>query len=199
MRRFPASSVGPAYTSVWHRDPAGAWTFHQDRPDDQSCARYFSNALDGSRRATIDLSWPSDRVLRIAIPEVDLEWTATLAATPVTRALNLVGRAMPERMWRSRAVLRALGPVAGRALGAAKVGLVGTTPNGQQFVANPRTMWVIPESRARLADCDFGPPGPLATQARLGDFWIPQRGVFAVGRAFFEPVPAGGARNDGDR
>ncbi len=27
LRRFPASSIGPGYTSVWHRDPDGAWTF----------------------------------------------------------------------------------------------------------------------------------------------------------------------------
>lgn len=188
MRRFPASSIGPAYTSVWHRDPGGGWTFYQDRPDDQSCARYFSKALDGSKQANIDLTWPSEWALRIVIPELDLEWNATLAATPVTRSLNLVSRAMPGGMWRSPAVLRAMGPVAGCALGAAKVGLVGKVPNGQQFVANPLTIWVIPESNARLADCDFGAPGPLAKQARLGDFWIPQRGIFAVGRAFFEPV-----------
>jgi hypothetical protein len=29
MRRFPASSIGPAHTSVWHRDPAGRWDFWQ--------------------------------------------------------------------------------------------------------------------------------------------------------------------------
>ena len=28
MRRFPASSVGPGYTSVWHRSPGGGWTFY---------------------------------------------------------------------------------------------------------------------------------------------------------------------------
>jgi hypothetical protein len=27
--------------------------------------------------------------------------------------------------------------------------------------------------------------GPLGEQARLGDFWILQRGVFTVGRIFF--------------
>ncbi|HEY8634394.1 MAG TPA: hypothetical protein VIO34_05475 [Candidatus Dormibacteraeota bacterium] len=40
-------------------------------------------------------------------------------------------------------------------------------------------------SSARLGDDSFGPPGQLAEQARLGDFWIPQRGMFAVGRTFF--------------
>ena len=32
MRRFPASSLGEGYTSVWHRDPQGRWTFYSDVP-----------------------------------------------------------------------------------------------------------------------------------------------------------------------
>ena len=28
LRHFAASSVGPGYTSVWIRDPAGVWTMH---------------------------------------------------------------------------------------------------------------------------------------------------------------------------
>lgn len=27
---FPASSIGPGYTSVWHRDPGGTWTFYSE-------------------------------------------------------------------------------------------------------------------------------------------------------------------------
>jgi hypothetical protein len=27
LRRFPASSIGPGYRSVWHRDAQGRWTF----------------------------------------------------------------------------------------------------------------------------------------------------------------------------
>jgi hypothetical protein len=30
------------------------------------------------------------------------------------------------------------------------------------------------------------PPGPLPHQDRLGDFWLPQRGLFAVGTARFD-------------
>lgn len=33
---------------------------------------------------------------------------------------------------------------------------------------------------------DLGPPGALAQQARLNDMLIPQRGVFAVARAFLQ-------------
>jgi hypothetical protein len=185
MRRFPASSIGPAYTSVWYRDPHGKWVFLQDQSDDQACPRYFSAALNESRTVDIELSWPEDSTLRVIVPEVNLVWTVNLAATAVTRALNAVGRAMPDRAWRAHPVLRAMGPIAGLALRAGKVAMVGTSPNGQEFIANPLRIWVIDESSARLGDEDFGPTGPLREQTRLGDFWIPQRGIFAIGRAFF--------------
>jgi hypothetical protein len=42
LRRFPASSIGPGYRSVWHRDPRGRWTFYQDQPAELACTRYFS-------------------------------------------------------------------------------------------------------------------------------------------------------------
>jgi hypothetical protein len=132
MRRFPASSVGPAYTSVWHREPDGRWVFWQGQQDDQSCLRYFSAAVSESRRVDIELSWSHDSTLRVAIPGVGLVWTATLAATGVTRVLNAVGRAMPNRAWRAHPVLTAMGPMAGFALRAGKVGMVGTSPNGQE-------------------------------------------------------------------
>jgi hypothetical protein len=108
MRRFPASSIGPAYTSVWHRGPDGRWAFWQDQQDDQSCPRYFSAALTESRRVDIELSLPADSTLRVVVPEVELVWTTILAATAVTRILNAMGRAMPDRAWRARPVLRAL-------------------------------------------------------------------------------------------
>jgi hypothetical protein len=186
MRRFPASSIGPAYTSVWHRGPDGRWVFWQDRRDDESCARYFSSEVSETRTTDIELGWPDDSTLRVAVPDAGFVWTATLASTRVTRALSAMGGAMPDRMWRSAPVLRVMGPVAGRALRAGNVAMVGTAPNGQHFIANPLRVWVIDESTATLGDEDFGPPGPLGEQARLGDFQIPQRGIFAIGRAFFD-------------
>jgi hypothetical protein len=79
-----------------------------------------------------------------------------------------------------------MGPVAGRVLGAGQVNMVGTAPNGQRFLANPQLLWAIDESTARLGDDDFGPPGPVEPQAHVGEFRIPQRGIFAIGRAFFD-------------
>jgi hypothetical protein len=49
LRRFPASSIGPGYRSVWHRDPGGRWTFYQDQPAELACTRYFSAAVEEVR------------------------------------------------------------------------------------------------------------------------------------------------------
>jgi hypothetical protein len=185
MRRFPASSIGPGYTSIWHRDPSGAWTFWQDEPPELSCARYFGAALAEARHADIVLEWTGPSTLRLAMPAEAFEWTTTFRPSPVTRVLNGVGSVFPERWWRTDRVLSVLGPVAGAALRAGHVGLNGVVPNGQRFKANPLKVWLVDESTASLHSVDLGPPGPLAEQARLGDFWIPQRGVFAVGRTFF--------------
>ncbi len=39
MRRFPASSIGLPYTSVWHPDPEGQSAFWQDQHAEQGlCA-----------------------------------------------------------------------------------------------------------------------------------------------------------------
>ena len=100
MRRFPASSIGPAYTSVWHRDPAGRWEFCQDQPGDQACSRYFGSALAGTRRAHIELDWPGESTLRVAIAEAGFTWTVTMAASAATQALNAIGTLLPDRAWR---------------------------------------------------------------------------------------------------
>ena len=49
FRDFPAASFLPGatggYRTVWHRDPAGTWTFYATTPAQTSCARYFSSAI----------------------------------------------------------------------------------------------------------------------------------------------------------
>lgn len=87
-------------------------------------------------------------------------------------------------------------PITGAALRAEKVGMVGTSPNGQGFIANPLRMWVIDESNAPVGADDFGPTGRLDEQACLGYFWIPQRGIFATRalRASLQGEPSGRRR-----
>lgn len=187
MRRFPGTSLGSPYTAVWYRDPEGAWTIYQDVSPDRSCSRYFGSALQDASVREIGLRWTGPRAFSITmLGEPSLEWQVSVASTTATRLMNLMGGLMPEALWRNEGVLRLMSRVAGIALRAGKLGLSGRAPNGQRFVANPKLIWTIPESRAVLAGRDLGPPGLVPEQARLGDFWIPQRGLFVIGGAYFE-------------
>jgi hypothetical protein len=186
MRRFSASSVGGGYASVWHRDPDGAWTFYTSIEPLRACPRYFGAEARSAVECSIDVAWPGPRVLRVGVPSAGLAWEVELASTAATRALNAMARLMPDRLWKDRRVLSMMAAIAGPMLRAGRLGVQGRAPNGQAFVANPMVLWTIARTTATIGGADLGLPGSLAEQTRLGDFWIPQRGLFAVGRAFFE-------------
>jgi hypothetical protein len=192
LRRFPASSLGRGYTSVWHRSPSGAWTFYQDVPPEQACARYFGPSLRRALVRPVEVHWSADDAFLV---EVDhgfaVRWEVRLAAPLAVRAMNLMAGAMTEALWHNETVLHAMGVMASRVFGAGRMVLSGRTPSGQHFVANPHAAWTIPVSHARIDGADVGDVGPLPVQEHLGDFWIPQRGLFVVGDAFFEPLDPG--------
>ena len=91
-------------------------SFWQDQPDDQACSRYFGSALAETRRARIELDWPGESTMRVAIPEAGFTWTMTMTSSPVTRALSAIGARLPDRMWHAAPVLAVMGPTAGLAL-----------------------------------------------------------------------------------
>ena len=186
LRRFPASSVGPAYTSVWHRKPDGAWTFYSDTPPMQSCTRYFGSEVDKFVEAPIAIEWPTPDSVLVSIQAAGLECRAHISATLITKAMNVLGSVMPDALWKNSLVLDLMAGVAGVTLNAGKLRMHGRAPNGQSFIANPLLIWTIPRAEASLKGESFGDVGPLTRQAWLGDFAIPQRGMFVIGRAFFE-------------
>jgi hypothetical protein len=188
LRRFPASSIGPGYRSIWHRDPDGRWTFYQDQPAELACTRYFGAEVDEVRQGPIRIDWTGPRGFEVRAGDGELEWMVEVGSTPVTRALNGLGSVLPVRAWRSTAVLAVMSRVAGIALRTDRVRLSGLAPNGQRFVANPRAVWVATASRATVAGADLGEMGPAPEQAQLRDFAIPQRGMFVIGRTFFSEV-----------
>lgn len=190
MRRFPSSSIGVGYSAVWHRTSDGEWTIYADRPPMQSCARYFGSALARSIETAISVSWPAPDVLQVEVPAAGLSWSVELEESSTTRLVNALGRGMPDRMWQQPKVLAMMSKVAARVLHTGRLALTGHTPNGQAYIANPMNMWLIRSSRAQIDGRDLGSLAPLPEQVRLGDFWIPQRGIFAFGRAFFEPARA---------
>jgi hypothetical protein len=186
LRQFPAATFAPAYTSVWHRDPAGAWTFYATTPGQQSCARYFSSSTSTDAvQCAIDVTWVTPWAIEVRIAGL-LDWTVELGETAITRLIGEVGQRLPERVWTNRIALGVISRVAGPALGTGEMRLAGTTSNGQTFTVSPRTVWTVAASRATFDGEDLGPTGPLRTQARLGDFRLPQRGIAVVGTGHFE-------------
>jgi hypothetical protein len=108
-----------------------------------------------------------------------------LTTSPVTRVMSGIGALLPEALWRQRWFLAGMGAAAGPMMGAGKVSLIGRTPNGQRFVTNPQSIWLVSDGKATLDGIDLGVIGPSPTPGQMAGFRIPQRGVFATGRAFF--------------
>ncbi|MEP7216348.1 MAG: hypothetical protein ABI782_08845 [Anaerolineaceae bacterium] len=185
-RRFPASSVGPGYSSVWYRTPAGDWTFYADAPPEAACTRFFGGAVARAVFCPLVLEWWGEDQLHIAIPEAGLACDITVGPTLASRAMNVIAAGFPEWAWRNPRMLGLTAMVAGPMLGAGKLSMAGVAPNGQSFVANPRKIWVVKSAKLKVGDRETSQPGPVTPQAQLGDFLIPQRGLLAIGNAAFD-------------
>jgi hypothetical protein len=188
LRRWTASSVGERFTSIWHRDPAGSWTFYESVPCQIACSRYFGAGVARAEVVPIELEWQAQNRLHVWTANGTVDWKVEIGATPATRIMSAAGAVTPGVAWRSEAVLKVMGAVAGRVLRVGKVQLSGTTPNQQHFDANPLRIWYVTQSRAVVEGTELGPIGHLAEQAHLADFYFPQRGIFAVGRVFISPL-----------
>lgn len=186
LRRYPASSIGPGYYSVWHRNPKSEWTFYADTKSSRSCSRYFGEIVNETVRESINIIWPDDNRFELEITNIGFRWEVLLDSTPVTRVANLLAPSLPNWWWKNKTTLKLMNRAAGRVLGAGRLGLSGYVPNGQTYNVHPYRVWTISESHATLGRTDFGEPGPLPKQVRLADFWIPQKGMFVFGHVFFE-------------
>jgi len=182
LRRWTASSVGQPFTSIWHRDPEGVWRFYESVDCDIACSRWFGHGTRESIPSAIQLTWRDDSTLQITSETID--WTVSLAATPITQMMSAVGGRLPERWWNADPVLAGMQRAAAAVMGVGKVGLRGGTPNGQHFKANPTRVWRVRDSHATIDGQTAGTPAPLPQQAQLGDFLIPQQGIFAIGRVY---------------
>jgi hypothetical protein len=191
LRRWTASSVGDRFTSIWHRNPAGHWTFYESTACEVACTRYFGADVERVQEGPIDLDWEAPDRLRVCTRDGAVDWDISIGATAATRMMSTMGSVVPLAAWRSGPVLKAMGATAGRVLGVGRVQLTGTTSNRQHFDANPLRVWYVIASRAVVEGEDLGPIGPLGEQAHMADFYFPQRGIFAVGRVFISPLRAG--------
>jgi hypothetical protein len=187
LRRMPASSVGPAFTTVWHRSVTGRWTFHVDGEPDLSCGRYFGAAGRVVREDDIALRWYGPSSFAVRVPSVGLAWVVHLAPTRGARALAAVRRGLPAPIRRQQSVQRAMAAATNRLLGVPRVTAVGRTPSGHRFELEAHDVWAVAASTARRHGQHLGPPVSLRNDVGLGDFTIPRWGLFTVGDAYFEP------------
>lgn len=70
LRDMVASSIGPPYRTIWHRDPKGSWTIHTTVPLELSCPRYFGAVATADRVAHIDVSWTGESHLEVTLDDV---------------------------------------------------------------------------------------------------------------------------------
>lgn len=187
-RRFPVSSVGPGYTSVWYRNPKGEWTIYADVPPEAACPRFFGSAVAHAVVSPITLEWTADNALHVEVPEGGMSCDIVVTPTAASRTMNFVAATFPEWAWRNPRVLGLTAKVAGPMLGAGRLRMAGIAPNRQTFIANPRRIWVVKSARLRVGERETDQPGPVTPQAQLGDFLIPQRGLVAIGNAAFDPL-----------
>lgn len=181
LRCIPTSSFAPAYRSVWHRDAAGVWTFYATSSGELSCSRFFSSATPNDAvQCEIDVAWVTPWSLYIRIAGL-LEWQLDFGTSASTRLMSAIAPRLPAWAWTSQRALGALGRVAGPLMGTGRVRLSGNAPNGQRFMIAPKRFWAVRESRAVWRGEDLGVVTPLPRQARLADFWGPQRGLFVTG------------------
>ena len=188
FRRMVSSSVGPGYASVWHRDPTGYWTFFTDVNPVLSCPRFFGALLDKVVVGEIEVRWEGPFSLSLRVPSSGFQWGIRLSSDFRTRVMSTVGRMAPSWMWRNGRIGSALGTAGGRFLNLGHLSLAGAVPNAQTFYSAPNQLWRVEASAAILNYDDLGPIGPLAQQAKLGDFWIPNSGLLAFGEARFSPL-----------
>jgi hypothetical protein len=182
LRHFTASSIGPGYRAVWHRDPDGHWVVYADAPPEVSCARFLGSALSAAYTSQIGIEWSGPRSVTVEIPGV-LTWRFEISADFATRMMSAIGAQLPAGACHSTWLLRPMGVAAGPVLSVGKVRLLGLMPNGQTFGAIPKRVWRIDQSSAEMLGENFGAPGPLPQQDHLGDFMLPQRGLFFAGVA----------------
>ena len=186
LRRFPATSVGPAYTSIWHRDPELNWTFRITGKPMECCNRYFGSIVDETMRVAIDLQWVSPNQLTISTADGQIQWSVALAPSPTTRVLSRTAGLIPDVLWRQPFMPAMTGAMAGSMLRVGRMKMHGAVPNGQEFRMNPPQVWSVSGTQATVNGVDLGPAGPLRLQDNLADFWLPQRGLFYAGSVLFE-------------
>jgi hypothetical protein len=188
--RVVASSMGPPYTCVWHRDVAGRWRFHVNIAPSRSCLRFLAPAACDVRVGDISLVWKSRLELSLDIRDARLHVGLRLATDVVMQALGAAAILVPAPIWRSAGALRAIGRGAGALLGAGGLRLAGRSPSGHVYRRRLAGIWGVAAAAAVLDGRDLGPMLDATQPVAVGGFLLPGRPLFAVSSSVFLADPA---------
>ncbi len=184
LRVFPQSSFGP-YRTLWHRDPGGHWSIYADAQHiEHACPRYYGPACDYVGAARIDLEWTGPHTLQITMDKPALDWTVTVARSPLMGLLNPLSAAMPLSSWRPPALVRARELLA-KSLGMGQLQMSGMMPSGHSGLLMPQRMYLVNHSSAVLDAVHLGSPTRLHENPTIGDVQLPARGVLAIGQGMW--------------
>lgn len=198
LRRFPASSLGRAHSTVWQRDPDGRWRYYVDVEPELSCVAFLGEAASDARVESIAIVWTGARSFTVSVPGARLAWAVHLDGRLPGRILNHALDSVPESLRRDPRVLSMAGLGAGAALRLGDVRFHGRAGRRSRFVLSPRRLWKVDASVALLDGANLGPVAPVepaGVAAAPGDLAIPRRGLFVFGDAYLEPTIVGNGKN----
>ena len=152
------------------------------------CSRYFASGADRTERASIRIVWTGATRLIVLVDEgTTLEWHLDLGDALVPGAISRLARAAPDHVWSRPHLLNTIAATCGGLLGVGRARLAGRTPTAFDFRARPSGLWRIADSRAVMGGRQLGAPVTARVQRRLGDLWIPRRGLFVVAQTYLSP------------
>jgi hypothetical protein len=188
--RVVASSLGPPFTCVWHRDGAGRWRYHVNIVPSRTCLRYLASDACDIRVGDISLVWKSRLELSLYVRDARLHLGLRLDATAVTRALAAAAVLVPGPVWRREGALRVIGRGAGALLGAGALRLAGRSPTGHAYRRRLAGVWGVAAAAAVLDGRDLGPMLDATRAVDAGGLLLPGRPLFAVSGSEFVAGPA---------
>ena len=186
LRVWPETDFTP-WTSVWHRTPGGEWSIYNDGPSlETTCPRYWGPALERAELATIDLTWTGPNELHVEMDEPSLDWTMSMVAPPLLRALNATNASLPLWSWRPAPLLWLRELVSKHLLGLGDVRFSFTAASGHEATIVPQEVYYVDDSEAVLGGGDLGEPVRLEENPTIGGVPTPTRPVFVFGQAHMQ-------------